>query len=119
MALTIEGRSLSTPPAAVPPVGQPSAAVATPSTSTSTTTTTTSSPESVFARLLHAVGSEIDRGEGAVGAAIRGARGGRDVSTVELIALQAQIYRYVEVVDLASKLVDRAGNGLRTLLQGQ
>ena len=35
----------------------------------------------------------------------------------DLIALQAGIYRYSEAVDLAGKLVDRAGNAVKTTLQ--
>jgi hypothetical protein len=36
-----------------------------------------------------------------------------------LIALQAGIYRYGETVDLAAKLVDKAGTDVKTVLQGQ
>ena len=38
--------------------------------------------------------------------------------TGTLIALQVGIYRYTEAVDLASKIVDRATNAVRTVLQG-
>ena len=37
----------------------------------------------------------------------------------QLLALQAGVYRYSEAVDLAAKLVDRASNGLKTVVQGQ
>jgi len=36
-----------------------------------------------------------------------------------LLALQAGIYRYGETIDLAAKLVDKAGTDVRTVLQGQ
>ncbi len=69
-----------------------------------------------FQEALSALGSEIDRGEKLVkrslsGAAMSGLGAG------DLIALQAGIYRYSESVDLAGKLVDRAGNAVRTTLQ--
>ncbi len=72
---------------------------------------------SPFARILHGLGKEIDRGESLVKRATSGA--GQDLGNVELIALQAGVYRYSEAVDLAAKLVDRATNGVKTVLQGQ
>jgi hypothetical protein len=74
---------------------------------------------SPFARILKALGSELDGGEKATSKALRAASAGRDPSPAELIALQSQIYRYTEVVDLAAKLVDRAANGVKTVVQGQ
>jgi len=35
----------------------------------------------------------------------------------ELIAVQAGIYRYTEVVELSAKLIDRAATAVRTTLQ--
>ena len=70
---------------------------------------------SPFARLLHGLGREIDRGEHMV----RGALRGGDLGPGELLALQAGVYRYSEAVDLAAKLVDRATNGVKTVIQGQ
>jgi hypothetical protein len=74
---------------------------------------------SPFARVLRGLGHELDAGERATRDVMASARAGRDFSSVELIALQSQIYRYSEAVDLATKLVDRATNGLRTVVQGQ
>jgi hypothetical protein len=54
-----------------------------------------------------------------VTAAIGTARGGREISPGELIALQAGVYRYGEAVDLASRLIDRATSSVKTVLQGQ
>ncbi len=76
-------------------------------------------PSTPFARVLRGLGRELDAGERATHAAMASARSGRDFSSIELIALQSQIYRYSEAVDLATKLVDRATNGLRTVVQGQ
>src|SRR6187431_552936 len=66
--------------------------------------------EGVFARALRGLGREIDVGE----ARAAGASQLRDYDTATLIALQVGIYRYTEAVDLASKIVDRATNAVRT-----
>lgn len=70
---------------------------------------------SSFERLLRGLGSEIEQGERAIRTAQRASA---NLDAAELIALQAGIYRYSEAVDLAAKLVDRATNGVRTILQG-
>ena len=74
---------------------------------------TASSPE--FERLLKGVSSALDRGEAFVQAADRAAYAPMDAGT--LIALQAGIYRYTEAVELTAKIVDRATNAVRTVLQ--
>ncbi len=67
-----------------------------------------------FLQALRAIGAEIDRGEQLLhGVASRGA----ELDPAELIALQAGIYRWGEAVDLAAKLVDRAGSAVRITLQ--
>jgi hypothetical protein len=70
---------------------------------------------SPFARILRGLGREVDRGEHMVGRALHGG----DLGPGELLALQAGVYRYSEAVDLAAKLVDRATNGVKTVIQGQ
>jgi hypothetical protein len=71
---------------------------------------------SLFHRMLHGIGREVERGE----ATVRGAlRGGGTMGAGELLALQAGVYRYSEAVDLAAKLVDRASSGVKTVVQGQ
>lgn len=70
--------------------------------------------ESPFARALRNLGHEIDLGEAQVASASQY----RNYDTSTLIALQVGIYRYTEAVDLASKIVDRASNAIRTVLQG-
>jgi hypothetical protein len=70
---------------------------------------------SSFKQVLEAVGKEAKRGEALVERATH-ARG--DISNGDMIALQAGVYRYVEVVDLASKLVDRATQAAKTVTQG-
>lgn len=69
---------------------------------------------SVFSNALRGLGHEIDVGERQVASAAQL----RSYDTASLIALQTGIYRYTEAVDLASKIVDRATNAVRTVLQG-
>ena len=47
------------------------------------------------------------------------AAAGKDLGNGDLLALQAGVYRYSEAVDLTAKLVDRAANGVKTVIQGQ
>ena len=70
---------------------------------------------SPFARILRGLGQEVDRGERMVGRALHGG----DLGPGELLSLQAGVYRYSEAVDLSAKLVDRATNGVKTVIQGQ
>ena len=74
---------------------------------------------SPFARILASLGREVDRGETLVRRATAGAASGKELGSLELLALQAGVYRYSEAVDLSAKLVDRASNGVKTVLQGQ
>lgn len=74
-------------------------------------------PMSPFARVLRGLGNEVDRGERLVRRAT--GAGGQDLGPAELLALQAGVYRYSEAVDLSAKLIDRATNGVKTILQGQ
>jgi hypothetical protein len=46
-------------------------------------------------------------------------RKGAALGPLELLSLQAGVYRYSEAVDLSAKLVDRASSGVKTVLQGQ
>jgi hypothetical protein len=71
-------------------------------------------PEAAFAQAMRGLAREIDVGERQMSYACQP----HAYDTASLIALQAGIYRYTEAVDLASKIVDRAGNALRTVLQG-
>jgi hypothetical protein len=70
---------------------------------------------SLFHKMLHGIGHEVERGE----ATVRGAlHSGGAMGTAELLALQAGVYRYSEAVDLAAKLVDRASSAVKTVVQG-
>lgn len=70
-----------------------------------------------FAEVLAGLGRRLDEGERTMKAVTLASKGSHDPG--ELLALQAQVYRYVEAVDLTTKLVDRATNAVKTTLQGQ
>ena len=70
-----------------------------------------------FGAVLRSIGEETRKGERLMKAASSGAYG-RDIAPGDLLALQAGVYRYVEVVDLASKLVDRVTQGAKQLVSG-
>jgi hypothetical protein len=90
---------------------------ATPPPAASSSSVAPGAPASTaFGELLEGVAARIDAGEALVRRALRGTNGGLDPA--QWVALQAGIYRYVEAVDLAGKLVDRAGNAVRTVLSG-
>ncbi len=76
-------------------------------------------PAEPFARLVAGLGHELNAGEHTVQHAIAAGGAGRDLDPGELIALQAGVYRYGEAVDLASKLVDHAATGIKSVVQGQ
>lgn len=73
---------------------------------------------SPFARILHGLGGQLERGEHTMDR-VTHARGGTEMASQDLLALQADVYRYSEAVDLSAKLVDRATNGVKTVIQGQ
>ena len=87
-------------------------------TSASPPSSTPSVTPSPFAQVLRGLGHEVQGSETMVHQAIASARGG-ELKPAELIALQAGVYRYSEAVDLASRLVENATSGLKTVLQGQ
>jgi hypothetical protein len=72
-----------------------------------------------FAVVLRGLGQEVQRGESLMRTALGAGRSGRELPAADLIALQAGVYRYGEVVDLASRLVDRATSSVKTVLEGQ
>lgn len=73
---------------------------------------------SPFQRILTGLGGQLERGERTMDRVTR-AHGGAEMGAQDLLALQADVYRYSEAVDLSAKLVDRASNGVKTVIQGQ
>jgi hypothetical protein len=74
-------------------------------------------PSEPFARVLDRLGRRIDEGEKAVDRAA--SRPSASMDPGEMLALQAQVYRYVEAVDLATKIVERGTSAVKTTLQNQ
>ena len=92
------------------------------SSETSTPASSATSPaprsESRFAELLGDAARRLDAGRREIDAVIAGARRG-DLPPEQLLAIQAGVYRYTQEVELASKVVDRVTNGVKTVLQSQ
>lgn len=61
--------------------------------------------------------SRISRGERFVEQVVHGASSGAAYTPADLLAIQAQVYRYTQEVELLSKFVDRATNTVKTVLQ--
>jgi hypothetical protein len=75
-------------------------------------------PSPSFLQVLRGLGREINRGEATMRSAVTSMGAGSDLGPAQLIALQAGVYRYSEAIDLASRLVDRATSGVKTVVQG-
>ena len=69
-----------------------------------------------FAGVLRRFVHDLDRSQDAMHGLMRSASAG-DLDAGQLIALQAGAYRYSEVIDVASRLVDRATGAIKTVLQ--
>lgn len=61
--------------------------------------------------------ARISRGERFVAQVVHGAANGAAYSPADLLAIQAQVYRYTHEVELLSKFVDRATNTVKVVLQ--
>jgi hypothetical protein len=70
-----------------------------------------------FATVLKSLARRVDDGERTVNSALESKPQAGDPQG--MLALQAGVYRYVESVDLCSKLVDRASSAVKTTLQNQ
>jgi len=74
-------------------------------------------PRGSFSEVMSRVAREVDRGENVVSRALQASPYADDAKG--MIALQAGVYRYVEAVDLVTRLVDRAAGAVKTTLQNQ
>jgi hypothetical protein len=59
----------------------------------------------------------VARGEHYIESIVRQGLSGRAFTPGDLLAMQAQAYRYSQEIDLVSKLVDRATSTVKTVLQ--
>jgi hypothetical protein len=90
-----------------------------PSAPTVTSAPSASPEPGAFGKLVRSVGAELARGEKFVKAAEGAARSGETLGPGGLIALQVGVYRYSEMVEIATKVVEQATHGIKTVLQGQ
>jgi hypothetical protein len=98
----------------LPPI---SPATQTPSADTEVTPKAKVEPKGdSFGAVMERLGERLDSGEKLAQSATH-VKPGLDAG--QLIALQAGIYRYTETVELASKLVDKVGNAVKTTMQSQ
>jgi hypothetical protein len=68
---------------------------------------------------MQKVVEDLERGQGALDKLINGSLRGRQFSQTELLALQASMYKYSQELDLTSKVVEKATNGLKDTLKTQ
>lgn len=61
--------------------------------------------------------ARVARGERYIEQVVRGAAGGKAYTPADLLAIQAQVYRHTQEVELVSKFVDRATTTVKTVLQ--
>ena len=62
---------------------------------------------------------DLEKGQGALDKLINGNLRGKSFSQTELLALQAAMYKYSQELDLTSKVVEKATNGLKDTLKTQ
>jgi hypothetical protein len=70
-----------------------------------------------FRTIVEQLSREVDRGEAVVHRALNAPVAANDARS--MLALQAGVYRYVEAIDLLSRLVDRTASAVKTTLQNQ
>jgi hypothetical protein len=71
-----------------------------------------------FADVLRRLGRDIDDGERTMRRAMAAWAPSSEWDAGDLLALQAGAYRYSEILDVASRFVDRTASGVKTILQG-
>jgi len=63
--------------------------------------------------------ASVERARERLEAVLASARAGRTFSAAELLALQADAYRYAQTVDVASKVVEHGAQALKTAVNAQ
>jgi hypothetical protein len=63
--------------------------------------------------------ASVERARERLETALASARAGRTFSAAELLALQADAYRYAQTVDVASKVVEHGAQALKTAVNTQ
>lgn len=62
---------------------------------------------------------ELEQGQRVLDHLIRSASSGSRYSNAELLSLQASMYRYAQVLDLVSRIVEKGTTGLKDVLKTQ
>ena len=75
--------------------------------------------EKVMEKWLRQAGAVMEKREASLDLMVKAARSGRSFSNAELLALQATLHRYSLELELLSKLVQTAVQGLKELLHTQ
>jgi hypothetical protein len=75
--------------------------------------------KSPFTVAMQTMVEDLERGQGALDKLINGSLRGRAFSQTELLALQASMYKYSQELDLTSKVLEKATNGLKDTLKTQ
>ena len=75
--------------------------------------------EGAFRAHLARAASRLAEGDAAMEASMQRAMRGEGLDQAQLIALQSGVYRYSQEMELASRLVDRATQAVKTTLQSQ
>lgn len=94
----------------------PAPSPALPNTAPERPDSTADVPRASFRSVLERLSTDVDRGEAMMQRTLR-ARGQLD--SVQLLVLQAGMYRYSETVELMAKMVDKATQAVRSTLQSQ
>lgn len=68
---------------------------------------------------ISAILSSLEQGNNRIDAMLKTSMSKKSMSNQELLAMQAGMYRYTQELDLCSKVVDKAVNGLKDVLKTQ
>lgn len=102
----------------IPSVTGPLSSASLPSGTVATPTAPAAAEPSGFAKVLRGLGDQVEQGEKFMHDAKHSIERG-NLSAAQLLAIQEGVYRYGVAVDLTSKVVAEATNGLKTIVQAQ
>jgi len=75
--------------------------------------------ESKGANMMSQALEKLDKGQGNIDNIIKMASSGKEFSYVQLLSMQATMYKYTQELDLTSKVVEKATSGLKDTLKTQ
>jgi hypothetical protein len=95
---------------------EPSTAPASPRTAPSAAAPTHAAP-TLLGDVSRQLLTRVARGERYIEGVVRQGLAGRAYTPADLLAMQAQVYRYTQELELVSKLVERGTSTVKTILQ--